>query len=109
MRKERFFKEMEETFAKMLETSKRKNGDYCGGDDAFANFRQVENLGVCTAEEAILVRMSDKMSRAANLIKANRTPLVLDEAVEDTLIDLANYAVILALYIRDENHSVERG
>jgi len=45
--------------------------------------------------------MSDKMSRISNLIKDNK-PQVKDESIEDTLVDLANYSIILSIYLKHE-------
>lgn len=48
----------------------------------------------------LLVRMYDKIARLDNLRKRNNTPNY--ESVEDSLIDLANYAIIGLLVIRDQ-------
>lgn len=98
MTKEGFFAFLETTYANCVETSKRKNADYAGDSDPFANFRLVEMLGICSVETGILVRMTDKMARITNLLKEGKTNQVKDESVDDTLIDLANYSVILAAY-----------
>ena len=58
----------------------------------------VESLGVATTEEGFVVRMSDKLMRVANLVSSGNPNLVEDEKIEDTLIDLANYALLLATY-----------
>ena len=79
---------------RMLEIAEAKNHDYGGKDsNPFANFMAVESLGIATAEKGILVRMTDKMSRINTLLSAEAK--VNDESVADTLIDLANYALIL--------------
>lgn len=63
---------------------KIKNADY---GDSFAKVRN--ELG----PTVILVRLSDKMERLKKLIlKGDRQ--VKDESVEDSLIDLANYAIL---------------
>lgn len=51
---------------------------------------------------AALTRMSDKFNRIENLILTcdNGTD---DEAVADTLIDLANYCVMTAVYMKNAN------
>ena len=98
MDKEEFFKFLEDTYAKCVETSRKKNADYAGDSDPFANFRLVEKLGICSVETGILVRMTDKFARITNLLKSGKTNQVKDETVDDTLIDLANYSVILAAY-----------
>ena len=96
--KDDFFKFLEETYANCVATSRRKNADYAGDADPFANFRLVEKLGICSVETGILVRMTDKMARITNLLQEGRVNQVKDESVDDTLIDLANYSVILAAY-----------
>lgn len=93
--------DMEETFKKCLDTAKRKNSDYAGDGkqaDPFKNFRGSEFVGV-SPDRAILVRMMDKMSRVSNLL--TQEAQVKDEAVEDTLDDLVNYAAILKSYIKN--------
>ena len=85
-----------------LELMKKKNADYAGGgSDPFANFRRAEALGICTTEQAFLVRMTDKMSRLSSY--ANKGKLsVEDETVYDTLEDLINYSVLLAAYLKSK-------
>lgn len=48
--------------------------------------------------EGIVIRMSDKMERLINLIELKKDPSV-DESIEDTLFDLAGYAVIGLMYL----------
>lgn len=97
MTKAQHLQELENAMKLMLDIAKKKNADYCGENadsDPFKNFRIVETLGIAKAEKGILVRMLDKISRISTLIdkQANQ---VTDEAIEDTLLDLANYALIL--------------
>lgn len=93
----------EETLTKMLEIQRAKNHDYAGfNNDPFKNFKMVEQFGVCSVEQGIIVRMTDKLSRITNLIKTEAA--VNDEKITDTLIDLANYSIILKCYI-DYNHN----
>lgn len=90
----------DEVTKQMRETIVRKNHDYAGDEDPYKNFRLAEQIGVCTLEKAILVRMCDKMSRIGQLI--DKESKVKDEAIEDTLIDLANYSIILAGYLKNK-------
>ena len=83
--------------------SRSKNEDYAGSADPFANFRRCEQLDLCSTEVGIMVRMSDKFQRIANYMNNGRL-VVQDEKVEDTLLDLANYAIILAAYITAKGH-----
>lgn len=87
---------------RMQEITQKKNRDYAGdGDDPFANFRVVEKIGVCSVEQGFLTRMSDKFIRMVNL-SDGRDPAVVDESLEDTILDLANYCALLAGYLRSK-------
>lgn len=89
-----------ETCRRMVEITKAKNADYTGTNtDPFANFSIVEKLGIASVEQGFLVRMMDKVSRINSFVQKGVLE-VKDESVEDTLIDLANYSIILAAYIR---------
>lgn len=99
MTKDELFKLHEDMCVSALELMKKKNADYAGGgSDPFANFRRAEALGVCSTEQAFLVRMTDKMSRLATYSN-NGKLIVEDETVHDTLIDMINYSVLLAAYL----------
>jgi len=98
--KNKFIQDFQEQLKKMEEIMKAKNADYANSDP-FSNFRLVEKLWVTTVEKWILVRMSDKMSRICNLI--DKEAQVKDEAITSTLLDLANYATILSIYLKDKN------
>jgi len=93
-------KEFVESLDKMKEIHAQKNHDYAGEEDSFKNFRMCENMGLCSVETGIMVRMSDKMSRIANLLEKENA--VKDESITDTLIDLANYSIILKCYLEQK-------
>jgi Nucleotide modification associated domain 1 len=89
---------------KMIDVTKKKNSDYTGGsDDPFANFEQVGHFVQLPQIVVIgfFTRMSDKFSRIGSFITKGSL-LVADESVEDTLIDLANYCILLAGYLRSQ-------
>ena len=65
----------------------RKNHDY---GDSFR--KSLEEFGLVAA----VVRMSDKMERVKTLCKSNNAN-VADEKIRDTLIDLANYAIMTVM------------
>ena len=44
----------------------------------------------------VVIRMNDKLNRLLNLILKNKQNVV-DESVEDTFIDMANYSIIALL------------
>lgn len=104
MNQSEFFQSIEETFSTCLETAKKKNQDYAGDKDPFANFSRVETFGICTVEQGVLVRITDKLARVSNLICSGKNPAVADESVDDTLLDAINYLAILKAY-RDSKRS----
>jgi hypothetical protein len=84
----------------MIETTLRKNHDYTGGSvDPFFNFTRVEAIGFATTEQGFLTRMYDKFARMTTFCQKGVLQ-VKDESIEDTLLDLANYCILFAGYIR---------
>ena len=75
-----------------FEIFKKKNIDY---GDAFADYGSV----------GVIVRMGDKIRRMSNISSTSIT-LVEDERLRDTLMDLANYAV-MGLMLLDEKSESE--
>ena len=105
MNKVEYFQFSEEFFKNCLETSKKKNADYCGvTEDPFANFKAVETLGIST-EVGFLTRMMDKMKRISSFVEQGQLQ-VKDESVTDTLQDLANYSCLLAGYIKSKPKTI---
>lgn len=68
-------------------TYRAKNHDY---DDSFA--KSIDDVGYIAA----ITRLSDKMQRAKALLLSGEQK-VSDESVQDTLMDLANYALMTAV------------
>lgn len=54
---------------------------------------------------SFLVRIEDKLNRARTLSK--REGLVHDEKIEDTLLDLANYAILAVIELKQEDTNNE--
>ena len=94
-----YLERFEEITKEMLEVSKAKNSDYTADSgDPFANFKLVEKMNICSVETGFLTRMTDKMARLAGLA-SNKELKVADEKYIDTLTDLANYSILLRLYL----------
>lgn len=72
-------------------TYRNKNHDY--GDSFGETFQK---LGIISA----ITRISDKTNRLQSL--ATKTAKVTDEKIEDTLMDLANYAIMTLIEIELE-------
>jgi hypothetical protein len=85
----------ESLLAKMYQLYKAKGSDYDGTDGGTSNLHASEAFGVDPVT-AIGIRMQDKMSRFASLIRTGRgtNPAVQDEKLTDTLLDVAVYALL---------------
>lgn len=91
--------------SKMAETYEKKNHDY---GDSFD--KSLDKFGLI----ASVVRMEDKMNRIESLInKSIQNPaypsvsvkdvnLVKDESIKDTLLDLANYAIMTVMWMDNQ-------
>lgn len=79
----------------MHTTYRNKNSDY---GDSFARVRE-------KYPTAILVRLHDKLNRLETLM-CGATQKVADESIDDTLLDLANYA-LMELVERHEDRAGE--
>lgn len=82
-----------------------KGEDYTGGRGRWFNFEfTAEALGI-SVETSILVRIGDKVSRLMSLADG-KDPSVAGEKVEDTIMDLIGYLILLDGYVNAE-HNVE--
>ncbi len=104
MNRKNFLKKLKDGFQNNLKIAKLKNSDYSIDSDAFLNFRACETLGI-SAEIGLIVRMTDKLTRISNLL--HKKAAVKDETIADTLSDLANYAMILKIYIENKNKPLQ--
>ena len=70
---------------RMDDTHTRKNNDY--GDAAYQGYKKF-------GPAYFLVQLHNKLSRLESLTINNKTQMVKDESIDDTLLDMANYAVM---------------
>ena len=103
MNREELLENHERLCGSALQLMRRKNHDYAGrgGESPFANFTRCESMGICTTEQGFLVRLTDKLSRLSSFIEAG-TLQVKDESVEDTILDVINYAVLFQSYLQEK-------
>ena len=80
-------KQMIDIQARALDLFARKNRDY---GDAFAKFGVI----------GVLMRIEDKIQRSLSITK-NAVQLVKDERIEDTLLDLHNYAAMALMLLAE--------
>jgi hypothetical protein len=76
-----------------------KDNDYSATGLPMGNLRKCEDAGI-EAWRGCLVRIGDKMSRLENFLK-EKEYLVISEKAEDTVIDLANYAILMSCLIEE--------
>lgn len=76
---------------KLNSVYEKKNHDY--GDSFGETYRK---LGIISA----VTRISDKVNRLQNLVGKDCSREVLDEPIEDTLLDLANYSIMTVMELR---------
>lgn len=77
----------------MAKTFAAKNHDYGNSFEQSLN-----EFGIV----ASVVRMGDKMNRIKSLVK--KEAQVKDESIKDTLIDLANYAIMTVMWMDKNNN-----
>ena len=83
--KQKFATEIDSITSSLSAVLQRKNADYGNNVD-----KNIDEWGL----SSLAIRLDDKLSRFKNLIKEGNTRQVSDEAIEDTLLDLAGYAIL---------------
>ena len=86
----------QQIWSELNQTYRSKNDDY---NDSFG--KTFQELGIVSA----VTRMSDKMQRIKNLCTGKEAK-VTDEALEDSLKDLANYAVMTLIEMEKQNEKM---
>ena len=88
-------KTFDDVLNRMGQIHKAKNADYG------SSYNLAPALLGIPAHVGLLVRMTDKLARACKLAQGQAAQ-VQDEALTDTLLDLANYSVLAILAIEAE-------
>lgn len=88
-------KKFNEIVCKMADTYEKKNADY---GDSFG--QTCDEFGIIAA----IIRMNDKMNRIKQLSK--KKALVTDEGIKDTILDLANYAVMKLMWVNSKDPQI---
>ncbi|HEQ8734580.1 TPA: DUF1599 domain-containing protein [Streptococcus pyogenes] len=82
---------MQVAFDKNYQTFLAKNADYRNSFE-----KSLDDLGIVAG----IVRIADKYNRVCNLIKNKQN---VSESLSDTLNDMANYCVMLAVWMKEQN------
>lgn len=83
----------------MKDLHSKKNQNYATETDPLSNFKECERLGI-PAWKGCLLRMGDKWSRLIELSKGK--PDLVGESFQDTLRDLAIYAIICEILYEEK-------
>lgn len=75
----------------MIATYVRKNHDYGNSFD-----KSLDKFGLV----ASVVRIGDKMNRIESLVQ--KEAMVQDESIRDTLLDMANYAIMTVMWVDNQ-------
>lgn len=100
MNKETQQQVFDETVNQMRSIMLSKGDDYAN-DDRLSNFKKVAIMTNTTPEMVVLNLIATKVARLSELL-TGKTPK--NESVEDSILDLANYTLLLKM-IRHENIS----
>ena len=98
MNRPQFFEFAKSFYERAFQIMQNKNDDYSQKDNPFSNFEFIALMLDISVEEAIFSRMMDKVARLKQCLRKGVS--VKDETIEDTLMDLVNYSVILAGYLK---------
>lgn len=99
-RQEELFNEFSEEQRKTLI---KKRSDYAT-EEVLSNFIQTANITGTSPAQVALMLIGIKVARLGNLISNNKTNV--NESMEDSVLDLANYAFLLKCILVDNNESV---
>jgi hypothetical protein len=92
-------------FVKQMEDIMFRKGNDYAGEDRLANFKRAGYASGLNAELNCLSLIATKVARLGVLLN-NKETEPENESIEDTLVDLANYTVLLKM-IRSEERSNE--
>lgn len=105
MNQQQYLERFKELTEQMYKITQSKNSDYCGDATLpFKNFTMVETMGFASAEQGFLTRITDKVMRVSSFVK-NGILQVSDEKVTDTLLDCANYCLLMICYLESKKQS----
>jgi len=100
MKKDEWFQYQAEVFEEIKSLTRAKNSDYTAGvDDAFANFRMAEQMGLDPLAGLVL-RMGDKWQRILSYMKQGL--VVENEGIEDAFKDMVGYSVLALGLIKEK-------
>ena len=99
---------MGQVLIKAFELCLKKNKDYATQADIFSNFRESKERGV-EWSAGVATRLGDKWKRFKKGVRTGWDMDVKDEGMEDTILDIINYASIYyCLYLEERKAKATR-
>jgi hypothetical protein len=89
---EKIYKNICDLLNRMQAVYEAKDSDYSENDLPMGNLLESQELGI-EPWKGVLLRIGDKKRRVGSFVKKEKF-LVKDEAVDDTLVDMANYSML---------------
>jgi len=89
---EKIYKNICDLLDRMQAVYEAKDSDYSENDLPMGNLLESQELGI-EPWKGVLLRIGDKKRRVGSFVKKEKF-LVKDEAVDDTLVDMANYSML---------------
>ena len=96
---EKFFKHYKKLTKKKEGILKSKNHDYAKEKDMFSNFRKIADMSNIPIKKVFMVFLAVKIARLGELT-SGKTPS--NESIEDTLLDLSNYADLFNIFNKED-------
>ncbi len=93
-------------FDRMRDTVKSKANDYADDGNVYSNFEGAAHLAGITVDEVFMTLIGVKVERLRQLM-AGKEPN--HEAIDDTRIDLANYAALWQGYAEEQERFLKLG
>ena len=84
---------------KMRDIMLSKGNDYAN-EDRLSNFKLAGSICGLTPEQNCLSLIATKVARLGVLLKEKSEPN--NESIEDSLVDMANYTLLLIMIMKDE-------
>jgi len=88
-----------EIIGKMRSIMLSKGNDYAN-EDRLSNFKLAGSICGLAPEQNCLSLIATKVARLGVLLKSNKE--ANNESIEDSLVDMANYTLLLIMLLKDE-------
>jgi hypothetical protein len=101
--------EQEKYFQSVVESMKNillKKGDDYANADRLSNFKLAGQICGFTPEQNCLSLIATKVARLGVLLNSDKKPN--NESIQDSVLDLANYSILLSMILNEKKHEHER-